>query len=61
MPAEALLRIPDKATRDVLIRDKISHGDWNSHLGQSKSMFVNAATWGCCSPENWLPRIMKRD
>lgn len=44
--AEALLRIPDKATRDVLIRDKISHGDWNSHLGQSKSMFVNAATWG---------------
>ena len=42
--AEALLRIPDKATRDVLIRDKISHGDWNSHLGQSKSMFVNAAT-----------------
>ncbi|OBU07505.1 trifunctional transcriptional regulator/proline dehydrogenase/L-glutamate gamma-semialdehyde dehydrogenase [Morganella psychrotolerans] len=44
--AEALLRIPDKATRDALIRDKISSGDWNSHLGQSKSMFVNAATWG---------------
>ena len=44
--AEALLRIPDKPTRDALIRDKISHGDWYSHLGQSNSMFVNAATWG---------------
>ncbi|HEK2943249.1 TPA: trifunctional transcriptional regulator/proline dehydrogenase/L-glutamate gamma-semialdehyde dehydrogenase [Proteus mirabilis] len=44
--AEALLRIPDKATRDALIRDKISHGNWRSHLGQSQSMFVNAATWG---------------
>ncbi|SFC43263.1 trifunctional transcriptional regulator/proline dehydrogenase/L-glutamate gamma-semialdehyde dehydrogenase [Pragia fontium] len=44
--AEALLRIPDKATRDALIRDKISSGNWNAHLGQSPSMFVNAATWG---------------
>ncbi|QAV25080.1 trifunctional transcriptional regulator/proline dehydrogenase/L-glutamate gamma-semialdehyde dehydrogenase [Proteus hauseri] len=44
--AEALLRIPDKATRDALIRDKISHGNWRSHVGQSQSMFVNAATWG---------------
>ncbi|MDE9464611.1 trifunctional transcriptional regulator/proline dehydrogenase/L-glutamate gamma-semialdehyde dehydrogenase [Xenorhabdus bovienii] len=44
--AEALLRIPDKATRDALIRDKISNGNWHSHLGQSPSMFVNAATWG---------------
>ncbi|MTB67803.1 trifunctional transcriptional regulator/proline dehydrogenase/L-glutamate gamma-semialdehyde dehydrogenase [Providencia sp. wls1943] len=44
--AEALLRIPDKATRDALIRDKISTGNWQSHVGQSSSMFVNAATWG---------------
>ncbi len=44
--AEALLRIPDKATRDALIRDKISNGNWHSHLGQSPSLFVNAATWG---------------
>jgi len=44
--AEALLRIPDRATRDALIRDKISHGDWKSHMGSSPSMFVNAATWG---------------
>lgn len=44
--AEALLRIPDKSTRDALIRDKISHGNWHSHLGHSPSLFVNAATWG---------------
>src|SRR5262249_23770630 len=44
--AEALLRIPDKATRDALIRDKISEGDWESHVGRSPSLFVNAATWG---------------
>lgn len=44
--AEALLRIPDKATVDKLIRDKISKGNWRSHIGQSPSMFVNAAAWG---------------
>jgi RHH-type transcriptional regulator, proline utilization regulon repressor / proline dehydrogenase / delta 1-pyrroline-5-carboxylate dehydrogenase len=44
--AEALLRIPDSATRDALIRDKIGGGDWRSHLGHSPSLFVNAATWG---------------
>ncbi|MEH2921967.1 trifunctional transcriptional regulator/proline dehydrogenase/L-glutamate gamma-semialdehyde dehydrogenase [Samsonia erythrinae] len=44
--AEALLRIPDKSTRDVLIRDKISRGNWQAHLGHSPSLFVNAATWG---------------
>ncbi len=44
--AEALLRIPDAATRDSLIRDKIAQGQWQSHLGKSQSLFVNAATWG---------------
>jgi RHH-type proline utilization regulon transcriptional repressor/proline dehydrogenase/delta 1-pyrroline-5-carboxylate dehydrogenase len=44
--AEALLRIPDAATRDALIRDKIAAGDWQRHLGQSPSLFVNAAAWG---------------
>lgn len=44
--AEALLRIPDVATRDALIRDKIADGDWKSHVGGGKSLFVNAATWG---------------
>src|SRR5271154_2039157 len=44
--AEALLRIPDAATRDALIRDKLAPGDWRAHLGHSPSVFVNAATWG---------------
>ena len=44
--AEALLRIPDAATRDALIRDKIAPGNWQQHLGQSPSLFVNAASWG---------------
>ena len=44
--AEALLRIPDRATRDALIRDKIGTGDWEAHIGHSRSLFVNAATWG---------------
>ena len=44
--AEALLRIPDAATRDRLIRDKIGGGDWRAHVGASPSLFVNAAAWG---------------
>src|SRR5947207_5408890 len=44
--AEALLRIPDLATRDRLIRDKIGRGDWRAHVGRSPSLFVNAAAWG---------------
>ncbi|MBB3957366.1 bifunctional proline dehydrogenase/L-glutamate gamma-semialdehyde dehydrogenase PutA [Novosphingobium sediminicola] len=44
--AEALLRIPDNATRDALIRDKIARGDWQAHLGAGRKLFVNAATWG---------------
>ncbi|MDO4223412.1 MAG: trifunctional transcriptional regulator/proline dehydrogenase/L-glutamate gamma-semialdehyde dehydrogenase [Acinetobacter sp.] len=44
--AEALLRIPDKETRDLLIKDKINQGNWKDHLGKSQLMFVNAATWG---------------
>lgn len=57
--AEALLRIPDKATRDALIRDKISNGNWQSHIGRSPSLFVNAATRGCCLLANWFPPITK--
>ena len=44
--AEALLRIPDRETADRLIRDKIGRGDWKAHLGNSPSLFVNAAAWG---------------
>jgi RHH-type proline utilization regulon transcriptional repressor/proline dehydrogenase/delta 1-pyrroline-5-carboxylate dehydrogenase len=44
--AEALLRIPDDATADRLIAEKLAAGDWSSHAGKSESIFVNASTWG---------------
>jgi RHH-type transcriptional regulator, proline utilization regulon repressor / proline dehydrogenase / delta 1-pyrroline-5-carboxylate dehydrogenase len=44
--AEALLRIPDAATADKLIADKIGGRNWEAHLGQSESLFVNASAWG---------------
>jgi len=43
--AEALLRVPDAATADALIKDKIGAIDWGEHLGESSSTFVNAATF----------------
>ncbi|MDC8755559.1 bifunctional proline dehydrogenase/L-glutamate gamma-semialdehyde dehydrogenase PutA [Erythrobacter sp. sf7] len=43
--AEALLRVPDAATADALIRDKIGTIEWGEHLGESSSTFVNAATF----------------
>ncbi|MEZ5456917.1 MAG: bifunctional proline dehydrogenase/L-glutamate gamma-semialdehyde dehydrogenase PutA [Lysobacteraceae bacterium] len=44
--AEALLRIPDQDTADRLIRDKLGDANWDAHVGQSDSLFVNASTWG---------------
>ena len=44
--AEALLRIPDAETADALIKDKLSCADWQSHLKNSHSIFVNASSWG---------------
>jgi RHH-type proline utilization regulon transcriptional repressor/proline dehydrogenase/delta 1-pyrroline-5-carboxylate dehydrogenase len=43
--AESLLRIPDSATADRLIADKLTSADWRRHLGASDSLFVNASTW----------------
>ncbi|MFM5947749.1 MAG: bifunctional proline dehydrogenase/L-glutamate gamma-semialdehyde dehydrogenase PutA [Novosphingobium sp.] len=43
--AEALLRVPDAATADALIHDKLSGIDWGEHVGESASTFVNAATF----------------
>lgn len=43
--AEALLRVPDTATADALIHDKLAGIDWGDHIGESSSTFVNAATF----------------
>jgi RHH-type proline utilization regulon transcriptional repressor/proline dehydrogenase/delta 1-pyrroline-5-carboxylate dehydrogenase len=58
--AEALLRIPDAATADALIRDKLSRGDWDRHLGGSDSLLVNASTWGLMLTGR-LARIERED
>jgi RHH-type proline utilization regulon transcriptional repressor/proline dehydrogenase/delta 1-pyrroline-5-carboxylate dehydrogenase len=43
--AEALLRIPDAATADALIGDRIAAADWQAHLGHGDSLAVNASAW----------------
>lgn len=55
--AEALLRVPDKSTRDALIRDKIAGGDWRSHVGEDRSIFVNAASWGLVISGKLVTRV----
>ncbi len=44
--AEALLRVPDKETERLLLKDKLTSAQWNKHIGDSESAFVNMATWG---------------
>jgi len=52
--AESLLRIPDAATADRLIADKLTSANWKKHLGTSDSMFVNASTWALMLTGNLL-------
>ena len=42
--AEALLRIPDSATINDLIEDKIPVGDWNKYIKNDKDIFVNISS-----------------
>ncbi|MEO0438116.1 MAG: bifunctional proline dehydrogenase/L-glutamate gamma-semialdehyde dehydrogenase PutA [Pseudomonadota bacterium] len=72
--AESLLRIPDGATADKLIAEKIQSGDWSAHRGRSDSTFVNASVWGLMltgkivgldgaitqHTNSWLQRLMGR-
>src|SRR5271166_827950 len=43
--AEALLRIPDAATADALIDDRIAAANWQAHVGHGDSVAVNASAW----------------
>ncbi|CAA7613423.1 Bifunctional proline dehydrogenase/pyrroline-5-carboxylate dehydrogenase [Magnetospirillum sp. LM-5] len=52
--AESLLRIPDGATIDALIEDRLGHGDWHRHLGHSPSRLVNVAAWGLATGADLL-------
>ncbi len=42
--AEALLRVPDTATIDDLIEDKIAPSRWHEHLDRANSPLVNVST-----------------
>jgi RHH-type transcriptional regulator, proline utilization regulon repressor / proline dehydrogenase / delta 1-pyrroline-5-carboxylate dehydrogenase len=43
--AEALLRVPDAATADRLIEDKLKAGDWAHHEARSSGFLVSASAW----------------
>ncbi|GHB27980.1 bifunctional proline dehydrogenase/L-glutamate gamma-semialdehyde dehydrogenase PutA [Salinicola rhizosphaerae] len=59
--AEALLRVPDKATADALIEDKLGVADWKRYIGQSESWFVNASTWGLLMTGNVIQMDKPRE
>src|SRR3954462_12990077 len=56
--AEALLRVPDAATADRLIEDKLATGDWSSHSVKSNALLVAASAWtlGLPPPPRRRPR-----
>ena len=68
--AEALLRVPDAATADRLIEDKLSSGDWTRHEVKSNALLVSASAWALGisariiqpgeTPENILETLGKR-
>src|SRR5205823_11390501 len=68
--AEALLRVPDAATADRLIEDKLSSGDWTHHEVKSSALLVSASAWALGisariiqpgeTPENILESLGKR-
>jgi RHH-type transcriptional regulator, proline utilization regulon repressor / proline dehydrogenase / delta 1-pyrroline-5-carboxylate dehydrogenase len=43
--AEALLRVPDGATADRLIEDKLGQGDFEHHETKSSALIVSASAW----------------
>ncbi|MGH6790218.1 MAG: proline dehydrogenase family protein, partial [Pseudolabrys sp.] len=43
--AEALLRVPDSATADRLIEDKLKAGDWGRRDSRSTALLVSASAW----------------
>ena len=59
--AEALLRTPDAATADALIRDKVESGDWAAHKGKSPFPVVNFSTRALMMTAAWLDDIEPND
>ncbi|MBI1364832.1 MAG: bifunctional proline dehydrogenase/L-glutamate gamma-semialdehyde dehydrogenase PutA [Alphaproteobacteria bacterium] len=59
--AEALLRTPDAATADALIRDKVEAGDWAAHKGKSPFPLVNFSTRALMLTAAWLDEVEAKD
>ncbi|MEL7201833.1 MAG: bifunctional proline dehydrogenase/L-glutamate gamma-semialdehyde dehydrogenase PutA, partial [Pseudomonadota bacterium] len=59
--AEALLRTPDVATADALIRDKVEAGDWSAHKGRSPFPLVNFSTNALMLTAAWLDEVEAND
>ena len=68
--AEALLRVPDAATADSLIEDKLGQGDFLNHETQSDALLVSASAWALGltarviqpgeTPESMVGKLVKR-
>jgi RHH-type proline utilization regulon transcriptional repressor/proline dehydrogenase/delta 1-pyrroline-5-carboxylate dehydrogenase len=68
--AEALLRVPDAATADRLIEDKLAAGDFEHHKSKSDALLVNASVWALAlgaktiqpgeTPEGIIATLAKR-
>jgi RHH-type transcriptional regulator, proline utilization regulon repressor / proline dehydrogenase / delta 1-pyrroline-5-carboxylate dehydrogenase len=68
--AEALLRVPDCATADRLIEDKLGQGDFLHHQPKSDTLLINASAWALGlgariiqpgeTPDNVLAAMTKR-
>src|SRR4051794_155421 len=68
--AEALLRVPDAATADRLIEDKLARGDWLHHERHSTALLVSASAWALGitariihpgeTPDNIVEDLVKR-
>jgi RHH-type transcriptional regulator, proline utilization regulon repressor / proline dehydrogenase / delta 1-pyrroline-5-carboxylate dehydrogenase len=68
--AESLLRVPDSATADRLIEDKLSAGDFAGHEVRSPALLVSASAWALGisarviasheTPENVLHGLVSR-
>jgi RHH-type proline utilization regulon transcriptional repressor/proline dehydrogenase/delta 1-pyrroline-5-carboxylate dehydrogenase len=68
--AEALLRVPDAATTDRLIEDKLGQGDFAHHDARSELFLVHASAWALGitariihpgeTPESILGHLVKR-
>jgi RHH-type transcriptional regulator, proline utilization regulon repressor / proline dehydrogenase / delta 1-pyrroline-5-carboxylate dehydrogenase len=57
---EALQRIPDTRTRDRLIQDKLTQGNWTSHFLANPSLALNAAVAGLALAK-WVLTPSDRD